>query len=158
MQVNWFLWEQRKQDSCHPGSICAPEDKDKMVERLSWLNFPLWKKNKWECRGHVVILMAGGTCWPCLGQVQACSASFLFPLCDSRGVAWDVTPTACCLFLPPAGLLYSSARLSWCQCHYLRLLSHWGRVEIVPLGAKNWPNIPGCCFGSDTLRAVSLFH
>lgn len=60
---------------------------------------------------------------------------FSCSLCVTAGVhVWNVTPTTSYVFLPPAGLPFSSAGLSWCQCHCLRLLPHWGKGK-----CSHWP-------------------
>lgn len=101
-----------------------------MVKRLSWLNLPPWKKKNHE--GRVSWCDSGGR-WDVLalsGAVPGLWCQFSCSLCVTAGMrVWEVTPTACCLFMPPAGHPFSSASLGWCQCHCLTLLPHSGRAR-----------------------------
>lgn len=127
-----------------------------MVKRLSWLNLPPWKKKNHE--GRVSWCDSGGR-WDVLalsGAVPGLWCQFSCSLCVTAGMrVWEVTPTACCLFMPPAGHSFSSATLGWCQCHCLTLLPHSGRARSscwAPKTALLAALVPGCSFRSVTFE------
>lgn len=111
------------------------EEKKPMGMRGSWCD----SDGRWD----VLTLSRAGPGLQC---------QFSYSLCvTAQEHLWDVTPTTCCHFLPPAGLPFSSARLSWCQ--WLRqVAAPLGERKIVPLGQKlaqhSWVQFWICHFGS----------